>query len=348
MTDPATPSGSDPAPHRAPTMRAPRTRESFKDVLWRNIATVLMVAVAFGVAATFSLATDSFLTTANLQNLLRQAAPLLIVASAMTLVITTGQIDLSVGSTLALSGAVAATLLQGGLDSSIVIVTVLAIGAMIGAVNGWFSAYQGVPSFIVTLGGLTAIRGVALLITEGFSIPISRDLFFITLGRGQIFGLFIPAVLAVAVWAVLAVLLSRMRFGQYVTGIGANAESVRRAGVNVRRIKLAVLVLSSMAAALAGMMVAARLGSGSANAGVAFELTAISAVVLGGTNLFGGKGTLVGTLVGTLIIAMVENGLILMGVSPFITPVITGVILVLAVWANAQGFGRLSQVRRTS
>lgn len=325
---------------------APSTREPIADVLWRNVATVLMVGVAIAVFLTFSIGTDNFLTTGNLQNLLRQAAPLLIVASAMTFVITTGQIDLSVGSTLALTGALAATLLQNGLDSSVVFILVLGVGAAIGAVNGWFAAYQGVPSFIVTLGGLTAIRGVALLVTEGFSIPIDRDLFFINLGRGEVGGLFIPAVIAVVFWAVLAVVLSRMRYGQYVTGIGANAESVRRAGVNVRRIKLSVLMLSSSAAALAGMMIAARLGSGSANAGVAFELTAISAVVLGGTNLFGGKGTMIGTIVGTLIIAMVENGLILMGVSPFITPVITGVILILAVWANAQGFGRLSQMRR--
>lgn len=324
----------------------PSTREPWTSVLWRNMPTVLMIVVCLGLFVTFSLTTDNFLTPGNLQNLLRQASPLLVVAAGMTLVITTGQIDLSVGSTLALTGALSAMLLQSGFDSSVVILLVLGVGAVIGVINGWFAAYQGVPSFIVTLGGLTAIRGVALILTEGFSIPIRSEVFFIQLGRGQVYGLFVPALIALAVAGVLAVVLSRTRYGQYITGIGSNEESVRRAGVNVRRIKLSVLVLSSCAAALAGMMIAARLGSGSANAGVAFELTAISAVVLGGTNLFGGKGTMLGTLVGTLIIAMVENGLILMGASPFITPVITGVVLVLAVWANARGFGRLQRVRR--
>lgn len=325
----------------------PSTREPLTSMLWRNMPTVLMAVVALGVFTVFSVGSDHFLTPGNLQNLLRQAAPLLVVAAAMTFVITTGQIDLSVGSTLALSGALSATLLQNGMDSATAIVIVLAVGALIGSINGWFAAYQGVPSFIVTLGGLTAIRGVAMMLTEGFSIPIDSDLFIIELGRGQIFGFFTPALIALGVTLVLAIALSRTRYGQYVTGSGSNAESVRRAGVNVRRLKLSVLVLSSTAAALAGMMVAARLGSGSANAGVAFELTAISAVVLGGTNLFGGKGTMLGTLIGTLIIAMVENGLILMGVSPFVTPVVTGVILVLAVWANARGFGGLARVRRS-
>jgi simple sugar transport system permease protein len=326
----------------APRTDAPESSEPLGDIARRNIQTLSMIGVAFVVALFFAVVTDTFLTGANLLNLARQMAPTLVVAVAMTFVITTGQIDLSVGSTVALVSASSATLLDLGLDSSIVIVAALAIGAAIGAINGWFSAYQGVPSFIVTLAALSFVRGFALLITEGFSIPIDADLFFVNIGRGQLLGISVPALLSLGAVVLGAIVLSRMRFGQYATGIGANEESVRRAGVDTRRVKLLVLVLSGVAAAVAGMMIAARLGSGSANSAQAFELTVIAAVVLGGTDLFGGRGTIVGTMVGTFITATVANGLVLMGVSPFLVPIITGLILLLAVWVNIRGFSQAS------
>jgi simple sugar transport system permease protein len=323
------------------TLSEPSSKEPLRDAMWRNIATVSMVGVAILVAAFFGFMTDTFMTTGNVLNVLRQMAPTLVVAVAMTFVITTGQIDLSVGSTVAFVSALSAVLLDGGWDSSVVILIALLAGATIGAINGWFSAYQGVPSFIVTLAALSFIRGFALLLTEGFSVPISRDLFFINIGRGQLFGISVPAIISVGVAILGAIVLSRMRFGQYVTGIGSNEESVRRSGVNTKRIKMAVLVISGTSAAIAGMMIAGRLGSGSANSAVAFELTVIAAVVLGGTDLFGGKGTIVGSIVGTFITATVANGLILMGVSPFLTQIVTGIILLLAVWVNIRGFAPL-------
>lgn len=321
-----------------PDEQGPSSKEPLRDQMWRNIATVSMVGVAIVVAGFFAVTTDTFMTTGNILNVLRQMAPTLVVAVAMTFVITTGQIDLSVGSIVAFVSALSAVLLDAGWDSSIVIVAALAAGAALGAVNGWFSAYQGVPSFIVTLAALSFVRGFALLLTEGFSVPIDRETFFINIGRGQVFGVSIPSIIAVLAAILGAIVLSRMRFGQYVTGIGSNEESVRRAGVDTRRIKMAVMVLSGTAAAVAGMMIAGRLGSGSANSAVAFELTVIAAVVLGGTDLFGGKGTIVGSIVGTFITSIVANGLILMGVSPFLTQIVTGIILLLAVWVNLRGF----------
>lgn len=326
---------------------APATREPFGDVLRRNVATLSMLAVTVVLALVFGLTTDAFFSVPNLLNVLRQVAPLLVIAVGMTFVITTGQIDLSVGSTLAFVSATSAVLLEAGWDSSIVIVIGLLAGSLIGAINGWFAAYQGIPSFIVTLAALSFVRGFALLMTGGFSVPIDSDLFFIQLGRGQVFGVSSLALIALATAIVGAVVLSRMRFGQYVTGIGANEESVRRAGVGTRRIKLAVLVLSGALAAVAGMMTAARLGSGSANSGIAFELTVIAAVVLGGTDLFGGRGTILGTVIGAFLITMVGNGLILLGMSPFLTPIVTGLILLLALWVNERGFSGLTgQSRR--
>ncbi|MDT7667224.1 MAG: ribose transport system permease protein, partial [Pseudonocardiales bacterium] len=150
-------------------------------------------------------------------------------------------------------------------------------------------------------------------------------------------GFSVLAWIALATVAVGAVLLSRMRFGNYVNGIGAQEESVRRAGVNTQRIKMITLMLTGLAAGAAGILTAARLGSGSSNSGQGFELTVIAAVVLGGTNLFGGRGTVVGTIIGALITGMIANGLTLLGVSPFLAPIVTGLVLIAAIWVNLRG-----------
>lgn len=305
-------------------------------------APVLSIAVFFAaVCLFFSLTADAFLSERNLLNLLRQSAPILIVAVAMTFVITTGGIDLSVGSTLALVNALAAITIAAGFPWPLVIVLMLIVGAAIGVVNGYFTAYENIPAFIVTLALLSAIRGFALLLTKGFSIPIPRDIGFVELGRGWVLGVPLPALIAVAVAVAGFVALHATRYGRYVTGIGANMEAVRRAGVNVRRYILSVYVLTGVAAALGGLVIAARLGSGSSNAGVGFELQVIAAVVLGGTNLFGGRGTVVGTVLGALTIAVIGNGLILAHISPFFTQIITGIIILTAIWLNT----RLLQTR---
>jgi simple sugar transport system permease protein len=275
-------------------------------------------------ATVFALTAPAFLTDVNLLNLMRQAAPLLIVAVAMTFVITTGGIDLSVGSTIALVNALCAILLREGWDWPLVVALTLCAGALIGLLQGWFIAYQGIPAFIVTLAGLSIFRGVALLMTEGFSIPIDRDSGFVLLGRGWFFGVPAPAIIGVLVALLGWVALTQTRYGRYVTGIGANAEAVRRAGVATRRITASVYVLTGLAAALAGIVIAARLGSGSSNAAVAFELEAIAAVVLGGTALMGGRGTMIGTVLGAATMAVIGNGLILSHVSPFFTQIVTG------------------------
>ncbi|UHD47852.1 ABC transporter permease [Aureimonas altamirensis] len=286
----------------------------------------------------FALSTNAFLSTPNLLNVIRQSAPLLIVAASMTLVITTGGIDLSVGSVLALVSALSAALLQMGVPWPAVIVAMLALGCLIGAIQGFFIAYEGIPAFIVTLAGLSVIRGVALLITGGYSIPIAPDSPFVVLGRGWLAGVPIPAWIALAVLIAAFIVFNSTRFGRYVTGIGANAEAVRRAGVDTRRIVLGVYMLSSAAAALAGIVLAGRLGSGSSNAGQGFELEVIAAVVLGGTSLFGGRGSMTGTLLGALTVAVIANGLILSHMSPFLTPIITGCIILIAIWLNFRLF----------
>lgn len=300
---------------------------------------VVSIALFFAVVCiVFSLATDAFLTTPNLLNIVRQSAPLLIVASAMTFVITTGGIDLSVGSVLALTATLSAVLLQWGVPWPMVVGVLLCLGAAVGALQGFFIAFEGIPAFIVTLAGLSVIRGIALLITGGYSIPVDPASGFNVIGRAWFIGVPVPALIAVVVLVVAYLVFNETAFGRYVTGVGANAEAVRRAGVNTRLVTLMVYVLTGAAAALAGIILASRLGSGSSNSGQGFELDVIAAVVLGGTSLFGGRGSVVGTILGALTVAVIANGLILAHLSPFLTPIVTGLIILIAIWLNFRLF----------
>ena len=301
-----------------------------------SVGSIALFFVA--VVLLFSAIADDFLTPDNLLNILRQSAPLLIVATAMTLVITTGGIDLSVGAVLALTASLCAILIQAGLPWAMVVVLMLLAGGLLGAIQGFFIAYEGIPAFIVTLAGLSVIRGAALLATGGYSIPIPSNIAVVDLGRAWVLGMPLPALIAALVLVVGFVVFNETPFGRYVTGIGANAEAVRRAGVDTRRVVLLVYALSGGLAALAGVVLAARLGSGSSNAGQGFELDVIAAVVLGGTSLFGGRGTMVGTVLGALTVAVIGNGLILAHLSPFLTPIVTGAIILVAVWMNFRIF----------
>ena len=214
------------------------------------------------------------------------------------------------------------------------VLVMLALGLGVGFVNGYFTAYQSIPAFIVTLATLSIVRGLAQLLTQGYSLPIDPDSAFLELGRGRIGAIPIPVIIALIVVILGYVLLNQTRFGTYVTGIGSNEEGVRRAGVNVRRIKIVVYMLSGLLVAVGGMVTAARLASGSSYTGVAFELQVIAAVIVGGTNLFGGEGRMSGTVLGTLLLAMIGNGLILMKISPFYQQIIEGTIILLAIWFN--------------
>jgi simple sugar transport system permease protein len=286
----------------------------------------------------FSLTTDTFLTLGNILNVLRQAAPILVVAVAMTLVIITGGIDLSVGSQVALVNAVAAIILAMGCPWPTVVIGMVAFGALMGIAQGWFVAYQGIPAFIVTLAGLSILRGFALWLTQGYSIPIKDVPGFFWLGRGEFLGLPVPAAIAVLVAVIGYVIIAYTKYGRQVVAVGSNLEAARRVGMPAKWIVASVYMVSGIACALAGLLIAARLGSGSSNAAVGFELQVIAAVVLGGTSLMGGRGSILGTVLGTLTIAVIGNGLILMHISPFFTQIVTGAIILVAIWLNTKIF----------
>ncbi|MGC9448057.1 ABC transporter permease [Cereibacter johrii] len=304
-------------------------------------AQVLSIALFFVLCMLFFGAmTTTFLTSGNLLNVVRQAAPILIVAVAMTLVITTAGIDLSVGSMVALINALAAIVMASGLDWTLTLPLMLVAGALIGGIQGWFIAYQGIPAFIVTLAGLSILRGFALYLTEGYSIPIRDAAGFFWLGRGEVLGFPVPALIAILVAVLGFVVMLRTQYGRQVIAVGSNMEAARRVGMPAKRVLASVYVVSGVASAVAGMLIAARLGSGSSNAAQGFELQVIAAVVLGGTSLMGGKASMLGTVLGTMTIAVIGNGLILMHISPFFTQIVTGTIILVAIWMNTRLFDR--------
>jgi|TARA_B110000263_G_scaffold249677_1_gene268048 simple sugar transport system permease protein len=311
---------------------------SVKQFLEENASVFSILSFFIFMTLFFAISADSFFTQRNFLNLLRQSAPILIAATAMTFVITTGGIDLSVGSTLAIVNALCAILLMHQFHWILVLFILIIVGITCGLVQGYFIAYEGIPAFIVTLAGMSSIRGIALLMTEGFTIPIDRNLGIIYLGRGWLFGIPIPAIIAVVIIFIGYILLNNTTYGQYVTGIGSNSEATRRSGINIKFYTLVTYIFCGVCAAIGGIIIAARLGSGSSNAGIMFELEVIAAVVLGGTNLFGGKGSIVGTILGALTIAIIGNGLILLHVSPFYTQIVTGFIILIAIWLNRRYF----------
>lgn len=327
---------------RVVTTRSARTHA----FLGAHIHTVAIAVMLLAVLVLFSGLADTFLSVDNVMNVLRQNSPALIVAVAMTFVITAAGIDLSVGSVLALSGTLLGILITLGMSPTLAFVVVIVLGAGIGGLNGWLTCYQGVPAFIVTLATLGIIRGTALSSTNGYSIAIPKDSWVGFLGQGRIAGIPVQGIIAIAVAVVGWLVFTRTPFGQYTVGLGSNKESLRRAGVNVRLVGLAVFLLAGVAAALAGVLVAMRLGSGSANQGVGFELTVITAVVLGGTDLFGGRGSVLGTVLGVLTLGFIENGLQLSHVNPFYVQIVQGVILLIAILVNTRLFSRFASVRR--
>jgi simple sugar transport system permease protein len=322
---------------------ATNRRGARQDYVTRNFGVLSILAVLAVLFVFFSLQTDAFLTSNNLINVARQIAPTVIVAVAMTFVITTGNIDLSVGSIVGLTAAALAILAESGSPLVALLIT-LVLGLGIGMINGALTAFGKLQSFIVTLAALTAVRGLALLITDGYSTPITSE-FLLPIGNGKFAGLYTPTWIALAIVALGWYVFNHTRFGRYVVAVGSNAESLRRAGVDVRRIQLAVLTLTGLAAGLAGVITASRLASGSANSGTLFELEVITAVVLGGTALMGGKGSIIGSAIGAVTLGVISNGLVLLRVDVYWVPITQGLILIVAILINAKLFGRISGQR---
>ncbi|KGP72377.1 ribose ABC transporter permease [Pontibacillus yanchengensis] len=275
---------------------------------------------------------DNFLTLDNILVVLRQVSINALIAFGMTFVILTGGIDLSVGSTLALSGALTAGMLSSGMDPMLAVILGMLAGAAMGAFNGIVITKGKVAPFIATLATMTIFRGLTLVYTDGRPITgLSDSMSFKMIGQGYLFGIPVPAVLMTVAFAILFFILKKTVFGRQVYSIGGNEEASILSGIRADRVKIWVYSLTGLLSALAGIILTSRLNSAQPNVGVAFELDAIAAVVLGGTSLSGGRGWIFGTLVGALIIGVLNNGLNLLDVSSFFQQVVKGTVILLAV-----------------
>ncbi|WP_104201072.1 ABC transporter permease [Cryobacterium sp. Y29] len=296
---------------------------------WRSNVIYIAFVVVFILFAIF-LSSDGFLSANNMLNIVRQTATISIMAVAMTFVIATAEIDLSVGSIAGLASVVTAmATTQWGLVPGII--AGLLSGAAIGAINGGLVALLKVPSFLVTLGMLGLAAGLAQWITSSAPQPIGNTLYVQIFGGGDfgpIPGLLVWTVVAVAIgW----IAMNRTSFGRRVLATGGNPTAAAYTGISTARIKFTVLLLSGIAAAIAGMLYAGRLESGRFQWGQGDELTVIAAVILGGTSLFGGRGAIIGTLVGSLFMGLINNGLILAGLDVAQQSVVRGAIIIAAV-----------------
>jgi ribose transport system permease protein len=292
-----------------------------------------LVAV-LGLGACLSLASPSLLTTGYLSNFLVQASVIALLAGGQTFVILTGGVDLAVGALTALAGAVAGHLMiKIGVNPYLAIAAALAIGAAVGVFNGYLVAFVGIPSFIVTLGGLTLWRGLAFDATGGFDNSGMPDpLPF--LGYGQILGIPMPILITGIFFVVMAFVLSSTKLGRYVYAMGSNEMGARQVGINIRWYKLAVYVVSGLSCAMGAILLMARMDSSSGKMAQMFELDAIAAVILGGTSLFGGRGSIWGSLLGAVLITMIRNGMNLMEISQFKQMMAIGAVVILAVWID--------------
>lgn len=288
-----------------------------------------------------SIFTDNFLTASNGLNVLRQVAVNICIATGMTLIVLTGGIDLSVGSVLALCGAVTAGLLKKGIPIASAdlfigftllgaILAGVIVGAALGLFNGIVTTAFKVPPFVVTLAMLTIARGLTMLYTDGHPISNLGDKFAF-IGSGSFISIPVPIWIAAMVVLLAIILTQYTRFGRYVYAIGGNETAARFSGIKINKIKTIVYSIAGGLAALGGIIITARLNSAQPNAGTSYELDAIAAVVIGGTSLNGGKGSVWGTVIGAIIIGVLNNGLVLLNVSPFWQQVVKGAVILLAV-----------------
>lgn len=292
----------------------------------RAVWTLLLLGVVL------SIASPVFLTRANLLNVGLAASVAALLAVGQTYVIILAEIDLSVGAALGFSAVVTAlTLRAHGLLPALGVGVGVGIG--IGLINGLLVTRAKMPSFIVTLATMSVLAGLSLQATSGNPVAVT-DYGFQGIGQDRVAGVPVPVLIMLVVFVVFGFILARTRFGRFVYATGDNAEAARLSGIRTERVKVAAFVISGLLAALAGFILTARLSTAEPTAGVGLELEAIAAVIIGGTSLLGGRGTLLGTLVGALVLGVIDNGMNLLDVSPFLQDVVKGLVILLAVFLD--------------
>ncbi len=295
-----------------------------------------MVVVVIITALIFTALDPRFISVRNVANIASQISFLAVLAVSMTYVIISGEIDLSIGSMVGLCGVIFGLTAATGVDVSLAMVVTLIAGIGLGAVNGLLSVVLRVPSIIITLGTLSAYRGAAYYLSDGYPISgFARDTWFLAIGQQRLFGV-VPynAVILVVFAVIAAVVLRRTVFGHRLYAMGSNLRAAKLAGINTDLIKVQVLGFSGLSAALAALLTASQTGVADPNVGSGYELDAIAAVIIGGAQLTGGVGTILGSVLGMLLIGMIRNGLVIIGVSIYLLIVVSGLIVIAAVAVN--------------
>lgn len=303
---------------------------TFKDrskQIFNQLGMLIILALLIVV---MSVIAPNFTDSSNILNVLKQSSITAILAAGMTVVILTGGIDLSVGSTLALSGVISVLLSNSGVPVVFSMFAGAAVGYIAGAINGYLTAVPKLPAFIVTLGSMTYLRGLAYVITGGYPVVLASEKFKF-IGAGEILGIPTPIYIMAIVYIIMFVVLKYTMFGRHVYAIGGNEEAAHLTGIKVNRTLINVYSISGLLAGISGVVMAGRLFSGQPMVGIAFELDAIAAVVLGGTSFVGGRGRIQGTIIGVLIVAVLTNGMTLLNVDYYWQQVVKGIVIVIAV-----------------
>ncbi len=307
-----------------------RPTMSLPSIQWQNYVVYIFFVIVLGFFAV-TIGDKGFLSVTNLFNIARTTAMITVIAVAMTFIISAGELDLSVGSTTALAALVCALVIQAGYPWPLAFAAAIGAGLLVGCLNGFFVTVIGIPSFLVTLGMMQFIRGVDMRVTYTNPVSVTNQTFNSLFGSGKLFG--IPSLL---IWSVVVALIGHVvlkytGFGREILATGGNRQAAEYSGVKTRRVKFYGFLLTGAAAALAGMLYTGMMQTARFNFGEGAELMAIAAVILGGTSLFGGKGTILGTFAGSLLIGTINNGLIIMGLDVSEQMMISGAIIIVAV-----------------
>jgi ribose/xylose/arabinose/galactoside ABC-type transport system permease subunit len=319
--------------------------ERIRNILKKNIMELILV----GMVIILGFTAPHFFTLTNLLNILRNSSIQGVIAFGMTMVIISGEIDLSVSSTVALAGVLTAFftgfLAEAGImpmESAVIVGMLVAFiaSAAAGIFNGLMRVSFGIPTFIVTLAMMKALYGIAGLITKSFPIT-TLPLWFNKLGAGYVWGVVpIPALILIAIFLIVLVIMNTTSFGRSIYAVGGNEESARLCGINVKRVKILVMMIVQITAALGGILVSSQVMSGSHTFGKGYELNVIAAVIIGGASLGGGRGKAWGTLVGLIFMGIILNAMTLLNMNEYMKNLVTGALILLAVLLNSIKYGR--------
>ena len=297
---------------------------------------LLLVGVVLLLCIIWTIMNPQFLSLNNITNILRQGSYTAIAAVGMTMVIIIGEIDLSAGSLVCASGLVGALVCKHTDSVLLAVLAALLVGALVGLMNGLLCALGKLPGFIASLASMTILRGLAYIVTEGNSVVWGNDT-FTKIGTGYVGIIPVPVIIMLAAIIFGTLLTTKFRFGRYIYAVGGNSEASRWSGIPVEKVKITVYMIMGVLTSIAGLIITARLGSGQPSAGLNFEMDCITAAVVGGTSMSGGRGKVIGTIVGVLLLTVLTNGMTLVGMNTYWQQVLKGIIIVVSVLADTRG-----------